>query len=101
MSATRRRGLRSDAAANRDRLLAAATVAVRRDGEKVPMATVAARAGVGVGTLYRHYPTREALLSALATQSYELVLSAAPGRRKPRPRAHVPAGVPGGGHPPP
>jgi AcrR family transcriptional regulator len=77
MSTTRHRALRSDAAANRDRLLAAATVAVKRDGEKVPMATVAARAGVGVGTLYRHYPTREALLSALATQSYELVLSAA------------------------
>jgi len=77
MSTTRHRALRSDAAANRDRLLAAATVAVKHDGEKVPMATVAAQAGVGVGTLYRHYPTREALLSALATQSYELVLSAA------------------------
>ena len=68
MSTTRHRAPRSDAAANRDRLLAAATVAVKHDGEKVPMATVAAQAGVGVGTLYRHYPTREALLSALATQ---------------------------------
>ena len=77
MTTTRHRPLRSDAAANRDRLLAAATVAVKRDGEKVPMATVAAEAGVGVGTLYRHYPTREALLAALTTQSYELVLSAA------------------------
>jgi AcrR family transcriptional regulator len=77
MSATRHRALRSDAAANRDRLLAAATVAVKREGEKVPMATVAAEAGVGVGTLYRHYPTREALLAALTTQSYEIVLAAA------------------------
>ena len=77
MSAERRRPLRSDAAANRDRLLAAATAAVKRDGEKVPMATVAAEARVGVGTLYRHYPTRGALLSALETKSYELVLSAA------------------------
>jgi len=77
MTAERRRPLRSDAAANRDRLLAAAVAAVKRDGEKVPMATVAAEARVGVGTLYRHYPTREALLSALETKSYELVLSAA------------------------
>ncbi len=77
MTTTRHRALRSDAAANRDRLLAAATVAVKRDGEKVPMATVAAGAGVGVGTLYRHYPTREALLAALTTQSYEIVLFAA------------------------
>jgi AcrR family transcriptional regulator len=68
------RSLRSDAAANRERLLAAAAVAVRGGGEKVPMATIAAAAGVGIGTLYRHYPTREALLEALAKRSYELVL---------------------------
>ena len=55
------RSLRSDAAANRERILAAATIAVRRDGERVPMATIADEAGVGVGTLYRHYPTRSAL----------------------------------------
>ena len=48
---------RSDAAANRERILAAATIAVRRDGERVPMATIADQAGVGIGTLYRHYPT--------------------------------------------
>lgn len=77
MNGQRPRPLRSDAAANRDRLLAAATVAVKRDGEKVPMATIASEAGVGVGTLYRHYPTREALLTALTSQSYEIVLAAA------------------------
>jgi AcrR family transcriptional regulator len=76
-STFRHRALRSDAAANRDRLLAAAAVAVTRDGEKVAMATVAADAGVGVATLYRHYPTREALLSALAARSLEIVLGAA------------------------
>ena len=54
------RRLRSDAAANRERILAAATIAVRRDREKVPMATIADEAGVGIGTLYRHYPTRPA-----------------------------------------
>jgi AcrR family transcriptional regulator len=66
--------LRSDAAANRERILTAATVAVRRDGEKVPMATIAEEAGVGIGTVYRHYPTRPALLAALTLRSFHLVL---------------------------
>jgi AcrR family transcriptional regulator len=66
--------LRRDAAANRERILAAATVAVRRDGEKVPMATIAEEARVGIGTLYRHYPTRPALLAALTLGSFNLVL---------------------------
>ena len=65
---------RSDAAANRERILAAATTAVRRDGERVPMATIANEAGVGIGTLYRHYPTRSALLAALTKRSFNLVL---------------------------
>jgi AcrR family transcriptional regulator len=66
--------LRSDAAANRERILAAATIAVGRDGERVPMATIADEAGVGIGTLYRHYPTRSALLAALTLRSFQLVL---------------------------
>jgi AcrR family transcriptional regulator len=66
--------LRSDAAANRERILAAATIAVRRDGERVPMATIAEEAGVGIGTVYRHYPTRPALLAALTLRSFHLVL---------------------------
>jgi AcrR family transcriptional regulator len=68
------RRLRRDAAANRERILAAATIAVRRDGEKVPMATIADEAGVGIGTLYRHYPTRPALLTALTLRSFHRVL---------------------------
>jgi AcrR family transcriptional regulator len=68
------RRLRSDAAANRERILAAATIAVRREGERVPMATIADEAGVGIGTLYRHYPTRPALLAALTLRSFQLVL---------------------------
>jgi AcrR family transcriptional regulator len=67
------RPLRSDAAANRERVLAAAAVAVRRHGERVPMADIAAAAGVGVGTLYRRYPTRAHLLEALSLRSYRLV----------------------------
>ena len=65
---------RSDGAANRERILAAATIAVRRDGERVPMATIAEEARVGIGTLYRHYPTRPALLAALTRRSFHLVL---------------------------
>jgi len=65
---------RSDAAANRERILVAATIAVRRDGEKVPMATIANEASVGIGTLYRHYPTRPALLAALTLRSFHIVL---------------------------
>jgi AcrR family transcriptional regulator len=70
---TAERPLRADAAANRERVLAAAAVAVRRRGEKVPMAEIAAAAGVGVGTLYRRYPTREHLLDALSRRSYRMV----------------------------
>jgi AcrR family transcriptional regulator len=69
--------LRRDAAANRDRVLAAAVTTVLRDGPKVPMATIAAHAGVGIGTLYRRYPTREALLAALEERAYQIVLSTA------------------------
>ena len=41
----------------------------------MPLATIADEAGVGIGTLYRHYPTRPALLAALALRSYRLVLA--------------------------
>jgi AcrR family transcriptional regulator len=61
--------------ANRERVLDVATTAVLRDGEKVPMATIAAEAGVGVGTVYRHFPTREHLLAALVERSFALVLA--------------------------
>jgi AcrR family transcriptional regulator len=40
----------------------------------VPMATIAADAGVGVGTVYRHFPSRDALLGALVHRSVEMVL---------------------------
>jgi AcrR family transcriptional regulator len=71
---TQERRLRSDAAANRERVLAAAAAAVRREGERVPMATIADAASVGIGTVYRHFPTREALLAALSYRAYGLVL---------------------------
>jgi AcrR family transcriptional regulator len=64
------RRVRKDALRNRDRVLDAATELVRSVGENVPMADIAARAGVGVGTLYRHFSTREELLGALVHRSF-------------------------------
>jgi AcrR family transcriptional regulator len=71
----RPRGERSDAARNREALARAATAAVHREGPHVPLATIAADAGVGIGTLYRHFRTREDLLDFLAHRSFEQVLS--------------------------
>jgi AcrR family transcriptional regulator len=68
-----RRRPRRDAEANRERVLAAATSAIEREGRNVPLATIAAEAGVGVGTLYRHYPDREALLHDLEYHAYGLL----------------------------
>jgi AcrR family transcriptional regulator len=73
----RRRELRRDAVINRDRVLAAAATAIRREGAAVPLATIAADAGVGVGTLYRRYSSRQALLAALTLRSFQMVLEAA------------------------
>jgi AcrR family transcriptional regulator len=72
-----RRGPRRDALANQERVLAAAVTTMLREGRHVPMATIATEAGVGVGTLYRRYPTREALLEALTERSFRMVLAAA------------------------
>ncbi|GAB2669264.1 TetR/AcrR family transcriptional regulator [Nocardia goodfellowii] len=56
---------RRDAVANRERILAAASEAFRQSGMAVDMRAVAAAAGVGIGTLYRHFPTREHLVQAV------------------------------------
>ena len=69
--------LRRDAVANQERVLAAAVAAVLREGRQVPMATIAADAGVGVGTLYRRYPNRDALLDALTLRSFRLLFEVA------------------------
>jgi AcrR family transcriptional regulator len=66
---------RSDAARNRQAIVRAAITAVHREGPRVPMATIATEAGLGVGTLYRHFPTREDLLGSLTHASFELVLA--------------------------
>ena len=69
------RELRSDVLRNQQTLIRAATAAVHREGLHVPMATIAADAGVGIGTLYRHFATREDLLSHLTHVSFEQVLA--------------------------
>ncbi|WP_433478057.1 TetR/AcrR family transcriptional regulator [Spirillospora sp. CA-142024] len=60
--------MRADARRNRDRILEAARDAMAERGMDAPMELIARRAGVGVGTLYRRFPDRGALLAALAEQ---------------------------------
>ncbi|HEX2313246.1 MAG TPA: TetR/AcrR family transcriptional regulator [Thermomonospora sp.] len=62
------RPLRADARRNRERVLAAARAAFAQEGEDVQMEAIAKRAGVGVGTVYRHFPTKKALLDTLRRQ---------------------------------
>lgn len=57
--------------------MAAAVRTGLAEGRPVPMAQIAADAGVGIGTLYRRYPNREALLEALAVRAYRLILAEA------------------------
>ena len=56
---------RADARRNRDALLGAAAAAFVASGVDVPVRDIAARAGVGVGTIYRHFPTRADLIVAV------------------------------------
>ena len=66
----RRRRVRRDAQENRERLLAVAAPVALREGHNVPLATIAAQAGVGVATLYRSFADRDALLNALQLRAY-------------------------------
>ena len=59
------RALRADAARNRIRILDAAEVVFAAEGIEAPVDTIAEKAGVGVGTLYRHFPTKEKLCEAI------------------------------------
>lgn len=59
------RPLRADARRNRDKVLRAAREAFAASGYDVPLDEIAARAGVGPGTVYRHFPSKEALFEAV------------------------------------
>jgi AcrR family transcriptional regulator len=67
--------LRADALRNRERVLEAARALFAERGSDVQMEEVAHRAGVGVGTLYRHFPTKEAMIEAASVKRFEEALS--------------------------
>jgi AcrR family transcriptional regulator len=69
----RRRRPRRDAELNRERILDAAVSVMLREGRHIPLAVIAGEAGVGVGTLYRSFADREALLHALEYRAYGLL----------------------------
>ncbi|RZS91074.1 TetR family transcriptional regulator [Motilibacter rhizosphaerae] len=71
------RPLRKDAAENRRRVLSAARELLGRHGLDVSMDAIAAEAGVGTGTLYRRFPSKEALVDALVADIAESVRDAA------------------------
>ena len=62
---------------NRDKLVAAARALFTDQGTSAPLEGVAERAGVGIGTLYRHFPTRRALLEAVYVDEVEAMARAA------------------------
>lgn len=64
---------RADAVRNRSRILAAARQEIADRGPDVGMDEIAGRASVAVGTLYRHFPTKEALVTAIVNESMEQV----------------------------
>ncbi|MFB8183317.1 TetR/AcrR family transcriptional regulator [Streptomyces sp. NPDC055966] len=73
MSGAKERPLRADAARNRARLLDVATEVFTTRGVGVPTEEIARTAGVGVGTLFRHFPTKEALLEAVMVRRLEAI----------------------------
>jgi AcrR family transcriptional regulator len=65
------RPMRADARRNRERVLAAAEAVFSQLGLRAPIEEVARRAGVGVGTVCRHFPTKQALVEAVLEAMYE------------------------------
>jgi AcrR family transcriptional regulator len=71
-----RRKPRADAQRNRERILEAAKEAFTRSGANTSLDDIAKQSGVGPGTLYRHFPTREALLEAVYRTEVEKLAAA-------------------------
>jgi AcrR family transcriptional regulator len=65
--------LRADARRNREKVLAAARAVFADHGVDAQMDEIARRADVGVGTVYRHFPTKDALLDALTDEVFEVI----------------------------
>ncbi|MDT0344116.1 TetR/AcrR family transcriptional regulator [Streptomyces litchfieldiae] len=64
------RPMRADARRNKERLLAEARVAFAARGTGASLEDIAGRCGLGIGTLYRHFPTRQALLEAVLFEQF-------------------------------
>jgi len=75
------RPMRADAVKNRARILAAAEEIFATEGVSVPIDRVAEKAGLGVGTLYRHFPTKEALFEAIVVERLEDLLETVRAQR--------------------
>ena len=80
-NAVAERPLRADARRNREAVLEAARAAFAEEGLEAQMDDIAARAGVGVGTVYRHFPTKEALIEALQADRWLKLAAAADPHR--------------------
>ncbi|MGY0019834.1 TetR/AcrR family transcriptional regulator [Streptomyces sp. cg35] len=72
------RPARADARRNRERLLTVARDAFTATDGKATLDAIAREAGVGIGTLYRHFPTREALVEAIYAAELDAVVTSAP-----------------------
>jgi AcrR family transcriptional regulator len=77
MTSANPRAMRADARRNYERLLDEARRAFGQQGIDASLEEIARRAGVGIGTLYRHFPTREALLEALLRTRFDAQAAAA------------------------
>jgi AcrR family transcriptional regulator len=71
------RRLRADARRNRERILESARIVFSESGGEAQIDDVARRAGVGVGTVYRHFPTKEALMVELVRQKFRVMTARA------------------------
>ena len=71
MSTTDQRTLRADARRNRERIMSAGRELFARHGPEAQMDEIAAHAGVGIGTVYRHFPTKEALLTEMVRVRFQ------------------------------
>jgi AcrR family transcriptional regulator len=69
------RAPRADACRNRDRLLEVASAAFARDGVEAALERIAKDAGVGIGTLYRHFPNRDALMEAVYRHNLDQLIA--------------------------
>jgi AcrR family transcriptional regulator len=70
---------RADARRNEEKLIAAAREAFAENGVATSLEDIARRAGVGIGTLYRHFPTRPALLEAVYLEEVQAICASADG----------------------